>query len=117
MKATKITTVIYSEDDGVTILTLSNDPDDPTCFIIFQRDISSNASDIELGLNKCYVESSEVDVAGYDVFTSYKIDNSQLYLYEKIGTRGVDLILPLDLSDKDIQILSVVMPKLLVHSA
>ena len=113
----EVSYIIYSYEGGIISLTLSNDQADSTCFIIFQRDIFSNPSDIELGLNKCYVESSEVDVAEYDVFTSYKIDNSQLHLYEKIGTRGVDLILPLDLSDKDIQILSVVMPKLLVHSA
>jgi hypothetical protein len=114
MNAPEINTVIHSEEDGVIILTLSNDPGNPTFFIIFQKDVSSTPSDIELGLDGCYVESSEIETSGYDVFTSYKIENSQLYLYKKIGDSVPNFVASIRLVDEELLILKTTLPKLLV---
>jgi Immunity protein 10 len=105
--------LVHTEEDGVVILSLSDDPDDSSCFIIFQKNVCSKQSDIELGLAGCYVESNEIDASGYDVFSNFKIENSKLLLYKNAGDSVPNLVVSIHLLNEELLILKDVMPKLL----
>lgn len=112
MKIIDMNIVVVTEDDGVQIMSLSDDDNDPKHYIILQRDVDSNSDEENLGLDGCYVESTEFDDAGYDLISGYRLEGSKLTFQGAISPVQDILSINLLLSDEKISLVENTLSKL-----
>jgi hypothetical protein len=102
MKVFDATNLSISEDEGIFIVGISDSIENPVHFVIFQKELNLSPQDIELGLDGCFIESSEFDESGYNKIKFYEINDRKLTLYFDPKATDLGLLINLQLFDLDI---------------